>query len=85
MAQTSAEYLDSLLEERDVLQAKLKAIADNATFSTAGAAPNANGGPLNVDHGEFYERWQRRLKTINEEIAELQDGEAYLRESRGVA
>lgn len=85
MAQTPAEYLAALEEERDVLQAKLKAIADNTDFSAAGAIPNASGGPLSVNHSEFYERWQRRLKTINEEIVELQDGEAYLRESRGVA
>lgn len=82
MAQTAAEYLAALEEERDVLQAKLKAIADCDDFSAAGAKPNA---PANVDHGEFYERWQRRLASINAEIEELQSHEPYLRESRGVA
>lgn len=84
MAQTTAEYIAALAEERDVLQAKLKAIADVTDFTVAGSKPNSSG-TVNVNHGEFYERWQKRLATINAEIAELSEQDVYLAEGRGVA
>ena len=85
MAQTAAEYLEALETERDVLQAKLTAIAsDGASYSLPGALVNSSGG-VGSNHGEFYERWQKRLATINSEISELTDQDVLLREGRGTA
>ncbi len=82
MALTTALYIAELETERDVLQAKLKAIADVTDFTVAGSLPNASG-PMSMNHGEFYDRWQRRLKTINEELAELREQDVYMAEYRG--
>jgi len=83
VAQTTAEYISALEEERDVLQAKLKAIADNSDYSAPGALVNATGS-VSADHAEYYARWQKRLATINAELEELTGQEVYLSVSRGV-
>lgn len=84
MAQTTAEYIAALEEERDVLQAKLKAIADNGdSYSVPGALVNSSGS-VGADHAEFYARWQKRLDAIYKELKELRNEEVYFAERRGV-
>ncbi len=69
-------YVDDLIAARDAAASELRAIRERSASSNlaggdmsgAGVKPNA-GGPVTVDHGEYYQRLLNTIRELDEQIA----------------